>query len=87
LADDDVPIDDPAHNQIVAECYYVFMQLLTNKNQSEFAIFEGIKKEIEMAPDDAGFFRAMLVGMAEASDGVSESEQIEINRILEAINI
>ena len=70
-----------------AERYRAFMWLLCEKDTYEKDIFDGIKFLIEDNSETGEHIKNMLWGMAEASEGVSESEKNEISRISEALGI
>ena len=63
------------------------MWLLNEQESYEKIIFDGIKLLIEENSQTGEHIKNMLWGMAEASEGVSESEQKEISRITEALGI
>ena len=70
-----------------AERYRAFMWLLNEQESYEEIIFDGIKLLIEANTETGEHIKNMLWGMADASEGVSESEQQEISRITEALGI
>ena len=70
-----------------AERYRAFMWLLNEQESYEEIIFDGIKLLIEANNETGEHIKNMLWGMADASEGVSESEQQEITRITEALGI
>jgi len=70
-----------------AERYRAFMWLLNEQESYEEIIFDGIKLLIEANSETGEHIKNTLWGMADASEGVSESEQQEISRITEALGI
>jgi tellurite resistance protein len=70
-----------------AERYRAFMWLLCEKDTYEKDIFDGIRFLIQENEQTGEHVKNMLWGMAEASEGVSESESNEILRITEALGI
>ena len=83
--------DDPGTSHTArleaAERYRAFMWLLCEKDTYEKDIFDGIKFLINENQQTGDHIKSMLWGMAEASEGVSESENKEILRITEALGI
>jgi uncharacterized tellurite resistance protein B-like protein len=86
LGDDDAGTSHRARLES-AERYRAFMWLLNEQKRFEEPILNGIKILIQENPDVGEKITNMLWGVAESSDGVSESEQKEISRITEALGI
>ncbi len=88
---EELGIEDPGTSHKArleaAERYRAFMWLLNEQESYEEIIFDGIKLLIEANSETGEHIKNMLWGMAEASEGVSESEQQEISRITEALGI
>ena len=88
---EELGVDDPGTSHKArleaAERYRAFMWLLNEQESYEKIIFDGIKLLIEENSQTGEHIKNMLWGMAEASEGVSESEQKEISRITEALGI
>lgn len=70
-----------------AERYRAFMWLLDNKNDVEDLIFEGIRLIISEDSQASSNLLNMLYEVAEVSDGVSDIEFNEINRICKLLDI
>ncbi len=70
-----------------AERYRAFMWFLNNKTSSEDMIFSLIREYIGEIQILQQQLSEMMWGMAEASDGVSESEKTEIKRISDELGI
>ena len=64
-----------------AEIYRAFMWLLDNKVDCEDLIFSGLKEFLKENKETAQQITEMLYEVADVSDGISEVEQKEINRI------
>ena len=63
------------------------MWLLDNKNEVEDLIFEGIRQIIADDDQAANNLVNMLHEVADTTDGLSEVELVEINRICDALGI
>ena len=70
-----------------AERYRAFMWLLDNKDEVEDLIFEGIRQIIADDDQAANNLVNMLHEVADTTDGLSEVELVEINRICDALGI
>ena len=86
LGDSDVS-ESPEQRLRSAERYRAFMWLLNEKDKTDQIILDGLANFLEINPDATDQIKAMLWGMAEASDGISEQEKREISRIFSALNI
>ena len=88
---EELGVDDPATSHKArleaAERYRAFMWLLNEQESYEEIIFDGIKLLIEENSETGEHIKNMLWGMADASEGVSESEHNEISRITETLGI
>ena len=70
-----------------AEIYRAFMWLLDNKVDLEDLIFSGLKEFLNDNKETSQQITEMLYEVADVSDGISEVEQKEINRITSLLNI
>lgn len=70
-----------------AEIYRAFMWLLDNKVELEDLIFSGLKEFLKENKETAQQITEMLYEVADVSDGISEVEQKEINRITSLLDI
>ena len=86
LGDKDVSNSNKARLKS-AERYRAFMWLLNEREKYEEFIFSCIKKYLDIHPETKNNIKDMMWGMAEASDGVSEEEKQEIERIIKKLEI
>ena len=70
-----------------AERYRAFMWLLNEREQCESFLLDCLKEYYSLHPDTKEQAMEMLQGMAEISDGVSESEKKEIERLSSVLDL
>ena len=70
-----------------SERYRAFMWLLNERASYETPILQAIREFLVENPASVVHLRDMLWGMAEASEGISQVEMAEINRICDALDI
>ncbi len=70
-----------------AEIYRAFMWLLDNKAELEDLIFSGLKEFLKENKETSQQITEMLYEVANVSDGISEIEQKEIDRITSLLDI
>ena len=70
-----------------AERYRAFMWLLNEREQCEVFLLDCLKEYYSLHSDTKEQAMEMLQGMAEVSDGVSESEKKEIERLSKALDL
>jgi len=78
--------ETPQGRLAASERYALLHWLLINRNEFEAPILQAIRDEIARDVETLPIITAMMVGMAEASDGISEAETSEIERITAAIS-
>ena len=86
LGDGDVS-DSPVRRVKSAERYRAFMWLLNEKDTNDQMILDGLKDFLKSNPEASDQIKEMVWGMADASDGISEEEKVEISRICAALDI
>tara|TARA_B100001027_G_C16265869_1_gene332046 strand:- start:3217 stop:3666 length:450 start_codon:yes stop_codon:yes gene_type:complete len=70
-----------------AEIYRAFMWLLDNKAELEDLIFSGLKEFLKDNNETSQQITEMLYEVADVTDGISEVEQKEIDRITSLLDI
>ena len=86
LGDGDVS-ESPERRVRSAERYRAFMWLLNERDKCDQIILDVLKSFLESNAETVEHIKAMVWGIAEASDGTSEEEKKEIARIYSALNI
>ena len=79
--------DSPELRMRSAERYRAFMWLLNEKDKCDQIILDGLKDFLKSNKESSKQIKAMIWGMAEASEGISEVEKVEISRICTALDI
>ena len=79
--------DSPVRRVKSAERYRAFMWLLNEKDTCDQMILDGLKDFLKSNPEASDQIKEMVWGMADASDGISEEEKVEISRICAALDI
>ena len=79
--------DSPELRMRSAERYRAFMWLLSEKEKCDQIILDGLKDFLKSNEEASKQIKEMVWGMAEASEGTSEVEKVEISRICTALDI
>jgi len=79
--------ESPDLRMRAAERYRAFMWLLNEKDKCDQIILDGLKDFLKSNKESANQIKEMVWGMAEASEGTSEIEKVEISRICAALDI
>ncbi len=87
LADGEAEDGTPERQLLTADIYATMTQLLDNKDAVEDTVLAAIREEGGRDSEFAGLLDCMLVGVAECSEGVSDCEQTEIDRLRTAMSL
>lgn len=87
IADGEADEGTPERALLTAEIYSTVLGLLANRSDIEAPLLAAVNEEAGRDSEFRGLLDCMLVGVAECSDGTSDTEQSEIDRLRLAMNL
>jgi hypothetical protein len=85
LADGEADDGTPERALLTADIYATIMGLVANRHEIEGPLFAAIREEAGNDSEFSDLLDGMLVGVAECSEGTSDTEQAEIDRLRAAM--
>ena len=87
LADGEAEDGTPERALLTADIYATVIGLTAHRSSIEGPLFAAIKEEAGNDSEFGGLLDRMLIGVAECSDGISDTENAEIGRIRAAMGL